>query len=84
MFIVVCGRGKFVVMGIVVVGVVEMGYVNIFVIFFSFENLKIFFEFIFKGFDVFGYKEYLDYDFVEFINFAFGKCIVRVNVTRRY
>ena len=78
------GRGKSAAMGIAVAGAVEMGYANIFVTSPSPENLKTFFEFILKGFDALGYKEHLDYDLVESTNPAFGKCIVRVNVTRRH
>lgn len=37
-------------------------YLNIFVIVLSFENLKILFEFIFKGFDVMEYKVFVDFD----------------------
>jgi N-acetyltransferase 10 len=78
------GRGKSAAMGIAVAGAVDMGYANIFVTSPSPENLKTFFEFILKGFDALGYKEHLDYDLVESTNPAFGKCIVRINVTRRH
>ena len=78
------GRGKSAAMGIAVAGAVEMGYANIFVTSPSPENLKTFFDFILKGFDALGYKEHLDYDLVESTNPAFGKCIVRINVTRRH
>ena len=37
-----------------------------------------------KGFDKLGYKEHLDYDLVESSNPAFGKSIVRINVTRNH
>ena len=78
------GRGKSAAMGIAVAGAVEMGYANIFVTSPSPENLKTFFDFILKGFDSLGYKEHLDYDLVESTNPAFGKCLVRINVTRRH
>jgi len=78
------GRGKSAAMGLAVAGAVEMGYANIFVTSPSPENLKTFFDFILKGFDALGYKEHLDYDLVESTNPAFGKCIVRINVTRRH
>ncbi len=46
--------------------------------------MKTFFEFVLKGFDKLGYKEHLDYDLVESSNPAFGKSIVRINVTRNH
>lgn len=78
------GRGKSAAMGIAIAGAVAMGYSNIFVTSPSPENLKTFFEFILKGFDKLGYKEHLDYDLVESSNPAFGKSIVRINVTRNH
>ena len=71
-------------MGIAIAGAVAMGYSNIFVTSPSPENLKTFFEFVLKGFDKLGYKEHLDYDLVESSNPAFGKSIVRINVTRNH
>ena len=78
------GRGKSAAMGIAIAGAVAMGYSNIFVTSPSPENLKTFFEFVLKGFDKLGYKEHLDYDLVESSNPAFGKSIVRINVTRNH
>ena len=78
------GRGKSAAMGIAVAGAVGMGYANIFVTSPSPENLRTFFQFVLKGFDALGYKEHLDYDIVESSNPAFGKAIVRINVTRAH
>ena len=78
------GRGKSAAMGIAVAGAVGMGYANIFVTSPSPENLRTFFQFVLKGFDTLGYKEHLDYDIVESSNPAFGKAIVRINVTRAH
>ena len=71
-------------MGIAVAGAIGMGYANVFVTSPSPENLNTFFQFVLKGFDALGYKEHLDYDLVESSNPAFGKAIVRVNVTRAH
>ena len=78
------GRGKSAAMGIAVAGAIGMGYANVFVTSPSPENLNTFFQFVLKGFDALGYKEHLDYDLVESSNPAFGKAIVRVNVTRAH
>jgi N-acetyltransferase 10 len=78
------GRGKSAAMGIAVAGAIGMGYANVFVTSPSPENLNTFFRFVLKGFDALGYKEHLDYDLVESSNPAFGKAIVRVNVTRAH
>ena len=48
------------------------------------ENLKTLFEFIFKGLDVLGYEEHLDYDIAQSTNPDFNKAIVRVNVFRQH
>ena len=47
-------------------------------------ELEDIFEFVLKGSDKLGYKEHLDYDLVESSNPAFGKSIVRINVTRNH
>ena len=78
------GRGKSAAMGIAVAGAIGMGYANVFVTSPSPENLRTFFQFVLKGFDALGYKEHIDYDIVESQNPAFGKAIVRVNVTRAH
>ena len=70
-------------MGIAIAGAVAMGY-STFSSSSAAENLKTFFEFVLKGFDKLGYKEHLDYDLVESSNPAFGKSIVRINVTRNH
>ncbi|KAF8269189.1 DUF699-domain-containing protein [Lactarius quietus] len=56
------------------------GYSNIFVTSPSLENLKTLFEFVFKGMDVLGYEEHLDYDISQSTNHGFNKAIVCVNV----
>ena len=71
-------------MGLAVAGAIGMGYANVFVTSPSPENLGTFFSFVLKGFDALGYKEHLDYDLVESSNPAFGKAIVRINVTRNH
>ena len=76
------GRGKSAAMGIAVAGAVGMGYANIFVTSPSPENLRTFFGRP-QGRQL-GYKEHLDYDIVESSNPAFGKAIVRINVTRAH
>lgn len=88
------GRGKSAALGLSVAAAVGYGYSNIFitspryynhyniVLTSSPENLKTLFEFIFKGFDVLGYKEHLDYDILQSTNPAFHNSIVRVNVFR--
>mmetsp|Transcript_7126 Transcript_7126/g.26896 ORF Transcript_7126/g.26896 Transcript_7126/m.26896 type:complete len:972 (-) Transcript_7126:1098-4013(-) len=78
------GRGKSAAMGLAVAGAIGMGYANVFVTSPSPENLGTFFSFVLKGFDALGYKEHLDYDLVESSNPAFGKAIVRINVTRNH
>ncbi|KAJ7545348.1 hypothetical protein O6H91_09G116300 [Diphasiastrum complanatum] len=78
------GRGKSAALGLAVAGAVAFGYANIFVTAPSPENLKTFFEFVFKGFDAIDYKEHLDYDLVESTNPAFNKAIVRVNIFHQH
>lgn len=58
------------------------GYSNIFVTSPSPENLKTLFDFVFKGLDVLGYEEHLDYDIAQSTNPDFNKAIVRVNIFR--
>ncbi|XP_034241664.1 RNA cytidine acetyltransferase [Thrips palmi] len=76
------GRGKSAALGLSVAAAVAFGYSNIFVTGPSPENLKTFFEFIFKGFDALEYQEHLDYSLVRSTNPEFNKALVRVNVFR--
>lgn len=50
------GRGKSATLGLAVATAVAYGYSNIFVTSPSPENLKTFFEFVFKGFDALEYQ----------------------------
>lgn len=76
------GRGKSAALGIAIAAAVASGYSNIFVTSPSPENLKTLFEFIFKGFDVLGYSENLDYDIIQSNNPELNKAIVRVDIKR--
>eukprot|EP00762_Andalucia_godoyi_P001119 ANDGO_01938.mRNA.1 RNA cytidine acetyltransferase len=78
------GRGKSSAMGLSLAAAVAYGYSNIFVTSPSPENLKTFFEFVFKGFDSLGYKEHVDYDIVQSTNPEFNSAIVRVNIFREH
>ncbi|OCB85081.1 DUF699-domain-containing protein [Sanghuangporus baumii] len=76
------GRGKSAALGLAISAALAHGYSNIFVTSPSPENLKTLFQFIFKGMDVLGYEEHLDYDIVQSTNPEFNKAIVRVNIFR--
>lgn len=76
------GRGKSAAMGVAVAAAVAYGYSNIFVTSPSPENLKTFFEFIFKGFDALGYVDHLDYSIIQATSPELNKAIVRVNIHR--
>ncbi|KAG8159835.1 hypothetical protein KVR01_010472 [Diaporthe batatas] len=76
------GRGKSAAMGVAVAAAVAYGYSNIFVTSPSPENLKTFFEFIFKGFDALGYQDHLDYSIIQATSPELNKAIVRVNIHR--
>lgn len=78
------GRGKSAALGIAVAAAVAHDYLNIFVTSPSPENLKTFFEFIFRGFDALGYTEHADYDIVQSTNPAFNKAVVRVDIKRSH
>ena len=56
------------------------GYSNIFATSPSPENLKMLFDFIFKGMDVLDYEEHLDYNIAQSTNPDFNKAIVHVNI----
>ncbi|KAF7978671.1 hypothetical protein HWV62_45204 [Athelia sp. TMB] len=76
------GRGKSAALGLAIAAALAHGYSNIFVTSPSPENLKTLFDFIFKGMDVLGYEEHLDYDIAQSTNPDFNKAIVRVNIFR--
>jgi N-acetyltransferase 10 len=76
------GRGKSAALGLAIAAAIVHGYSNIFVTSPSPENLNTLFEFVFKGMDVLGYEEHLDYDIAQSTNPDFNKAIVRVNVFR--
>lgn len=78
------GRGKSAALGLAIAAALAHGYSNIFVTSPSPENLKTLFDFIFKGMDVLGYEEHLDYDIQQSTNPDFNKAIVRVNVFRQH
>lgn len=78
------GRGKSAALGLAIAAALAHGYSNIFVTSPSPENLKTLFEFIFKGMDVLGYEEHLDYDIAQSTNPEFNKAIVRVNIFREH
>jgi N-acetyltransferase 10 len=67
-------------MGLAVASAIAYGYSNIFVTSPNPENLSTLFEFLFKGFDLLGYKEHRDYEAVQSTNPELNKAIVRVNV----
>ena len=76
------GRGKSAALGISVAAAISHGYSNIYVTSPSPENLKTFFEFVFKGFDALGFTEHLDYDIIQSTSASFNKAIVRVDIKR--
>lgn len=76
------GRGKSAALGLAVAAAVAFSYSNIFVTSPSPENLKTFFEFVFKGFDALGYQEHLDYSLVQSTNPEYNKALIRVNIYR--
>jgi N-acetyltransferase 10 len=78
------GRGKSAALGLAIAAALAHGYSNVFVTSPSPENLKTLFDFIFKGMDVLGYEEHLDYDIVQSTNPDFNKAIVRVNIFRQH
>ncbi|KAM3419782.1 RNA cytidine acetyltransferase [Cercospora zeina] len=78
------GRGKSAALGMAIAAAIACGYSNIFITSPSPENLKTLFEFVFKGFDEFGYLDHTDYDIVQSTNPDFNKAIVRVNVHREH
>ncbi|KAJ7447247.1 GNAT acetyltransferase 2-domain-containing protein [Mycena latifolia] len=75
------GRGKSAALGLAIAAALAHGYSNIFVTSPSPENLKTLFEFIFKGMDVLGYEEHLDYDIMQSVPTEGSKAaVVRVDV----
>lgn len=78
------GRGKSAALGVAVAAAIAHGYSNIFITAPSPENLKTFFEFVFKGFDALEYMDHVDYSIIQSTNPDFNKAIVRVNVHRQH
>ncbi|KAJ7053920.1 GNAT acetyltransferase 2-domain-containing protein [Mycena amicta] len=80
------GRGKSAALGLAIAAALGHGYSNIFVTSPSPENLKTVFEFIFKGMDVLGYEEHLDYDIMQSVSTEGGSkgAIVRVDVFKAH
>ena len=78
------GRGKSAALGVAVAAAVAHGYGNIFVTSPSPENLKTFWDFIFKGFDALGYLDHIDYTIIQSTNPDFNKAIVRINIHREH
>ena len=78
------GRGKSAALGVAVAAAVAHGYGNIFVTSPSPENLKTFWDFIFKGFDALGYMDHIDYTIIQSTNPDFNKAIVRINIHREH
>ena len=76
------GRGKSAALGVAVSAAVAYGYSNIFVTSPSPENLKTFWDFIFKGFDALGFMDHVDYTIIQSTNPDFNKAIVRINIHR--
>ncbi|KAJ6601138.1 GNAT acetyltransferase 2-domain-containing protein [Mycena vulgaris] len=75
------GRGKSAALGLAIAAALAHGYSNIFVTSPSPENLKTLFEFIFKGMDVLGYEEHLDYDIMQSVDTEGSKgAVVRVDI----
>ncbi|KAL1384691.1 N-acetyltransferase-like protein [Phyllosticta capitalensis] len=78
------GRGKSAALGVAVAAAIAHGYSNIFITAPSPENLKTFFEFVFKGFDALDYMDHVDYTIIQSTNPDFNKAIVRVNIHRKH
>lgn len=78
------GRGKSAAMGVAVAAAIAHGYSNIFITSPSPENLKTFFDFLFKGFDALNYIDHADYSIIQSTNPDYNKAIVRVNVHRQH
>lgn len=78
------GRGKSAALGLAIAGAISLNFTNVYVTSPSPENLKALFEFLIKGFEALGLKEYTDYE----IQYSQGnekrKCIVAINVFRNH
>ncbi|KAF8151310.1 DUF699-domain-containing protein [Crassisporium funariophilum] len=73
------GRGKSAALGLGCAAALAHGYGNVYVTSPTPENLKTFFEFVFKGMDALGYEEHLDYD-IRQGGEEVGNAVVRVDV----
>ncbi|KAF2266091.1 DUF699-domain-containing protein [Lojkania enalia] len=78
------GRGKSAALGVAVAAAIAHGYSNIFITAPNPENLKTFFDFVFKGFDALEYMDHQDYTIMQSTNPDFNKAIVRVNIHRQH
>eukprot|EP00127_Corallochytrium_limacisporum_P006349 Clim_evm60s225 gene=Clim_evmTU60s225 len=78
------GRGKSASMGLAVAAAIAYGYSNLFVTSPSPENLKTFFEFVFKGLDAMGYQEHVDYTAVKSVNPEFNNALIRINIYKNH
>ena len=78
------GRGKSAALGLAVALAVSYSYSNIFVTSPHPDNLHTFWQFVFKGFDRLGYKEFLDYDLVKSSNKEWNEAVVRVNIFKNH
>ena len=78
------GRGKSAALGLSVALAVSYSYSNIFVTSPHPDNLGTFWQFVFKGFDRLGWKEFLDYDIVKSSNKEWNEAVVRVNIFRNH
>lgn len=78
------GRGKSAALGLAVALAASYSYSNIFVTSPHPDNLGTFWQFVFKGFDRLGWKEFLDYDIVKSSNKEWNEAVVRVNIFRNH
>lgn len=76
------GRGKSAALGLAVALAASYSYSNIFVTSPHPDNLTTFWQFVFKGLDRLGYKEFLDYDIVKSSNKEWKDAVVRINLFR--
>ena len=78
------GRGKSAALGLAVALAISYSYSNVFVTSPHPENLATFWQFVFKGFDKLGWKEFLDYDIVKSSNKDWNEAVVRTNIFRNH
>ena len=78
------GRGKSAALGLAVALAISYSYSNVFVTSPHPDNLGTFWQFVLKGFDRLGWKEFLDYDIIKSSNKDWNDAIVRVNIFRNH